>query len=269
MSFREGFGRLFGFRETKPEIKEKKEKVHEELETRLTEIDKPSFIQSLERAGAVLVRKERFVVDDRFGLPKKSGLGFEYELDASCVEPEKNLEFNKTFRLMGFEVENPTITSFFKLKYVGIPAQEKRSDYTVRVRNDGGRKVLTVKGKMKAIGDVKKRPEEEVELTDLQVIRDFFRANGFKLTSHREKKRTTYKLDVVLPDGKTEQVTFEIDVSVKKKLEPWAEAESPSTEAIHEAIKKIGYTGQTLAISESDYMRSKGLSEEEIKDIRF
>lgn len=270
MPFGERFGRFFGFSpEQKPEVKEIKEAVHEELETRFPDIDRQSFINSLEQAGAKLVRKERFIVDDRFELPKRSGSGFEYDLDASCVNPENNLKLNKTLRLMGFEVENPTITSFFQLKYIGIPAEEKRSDYTVRLRNDGGKKILTVKGKMKVVEDVKDRPEEEVELVNPQVIRDFLQAKGFKLTSHREKKRTTYELEVVLPDGKTEKVTFEIDVSPNKKLKPWAEAESTSTEAIHEAVKRINYTGESLAISESAYMKSKGLSADEIKDIRF
>lgn len=270
MPIGERFGRFFGFsRERKPEVKETKETVHEELETRLPDIDRQSFINSLEQAGAKLVRKERFIVDDRFELPKRSGSGFEYDLDASCVNPENNLKLNKTFRLMGFEVENPTVTSFFKLKYVGIPEQEKRSDYTVRLRNDGGKKILTVKGKMRVVEDVKDRPEEEVELANPKVIRDFLQAKGFKPTSHREKKRTTYELEVVLPEGKTEKVTFEIDVSPNKKLKPWAEAESTSTEAIHEAIKRINYAGESLAISESAYMKSKGLSADEIKDIRF
>lgn len=183
--------------------------------------------------------------------------------DAFFLKQIDETRVETALKLLGFKINGT-------LKELKLHYPKDMSDTTVRLRNDGGKWIFTVKGsgvKPKANDYIEEKPEFEMEVKDPTAFKKMLRYNlGFKLESHRQKLRTSYKL-------KTGQIV-ELNESPAFKnhnVPFWIEIEGQSLAEIERAAKAFGFSKQNFfkGSEKAFLMKIGGLSEEKTKHLLF
>lgn len=226
-----------------------------EIEVKIVNLGDPqAFLQRIVDAGGELVIDRRLLHDEDFKLPT----------DPSAVSrPEQ------------FPVPKAAVQDAEQLKavlaYLGVSVAEE-DDQTVvfrnpaepmtrmvRIRQDSGAVILTVKDvrtKGVAIDD---RAEMEVPFTDAGASASVVAQTGYVPKSVKEKYRTTYTLGAA-----------HVELNEGPEAPAWAEVEGPDAQTVWDTVARLGYTPEdTAAISDAMYYQRHGVPEERIRRMVF
>ena len=110
---------------------------------------------------------------------------------------------------------------------------------------------------------IKQRGEVEAELKTTEPIEKLFKIIGYKLSSHREKYRTTYSLDGTF-------IEWQEAPQASRGVPPWMEVEGSNVMAVEQTVKQLGFSpSDTAAISDAEYLHRSGVSNKHIKHLTF
>ncbi|MBI3963427.1 MAG: CYTH domain-containing protein [Candidatus Kerfeldbacteria bacterium] len=238
-----------------PERGRDAESVPREIEVKIVNLGDPqAFLQRIVDAGGELVVDRRLLHDEDFKLPK----------DPSAISrPEQ------------FPVAKAAVQDAEQLKavlaYLGVSVAEENDDAivfrnpaepvtrTVRIRQDGGAVILTVKDKRTKGVAIDDRAEMEVPFTDAGASASVVAQTGYVPKSVKEKYRTTYALGGA-----------HVELNEGPEAPPWAEVEGLDEQTVRDTVNRLGYLPEeTAAISDTTYYRSHGIPEERIRSMVF
>jgi adenylate cyclase class 2 len=123
-------------------------------------------------------------------------------------------------------------------------------DY-LRLRDEGEKKFLAAKIHAQEGGKLTDQKEMQIEVADIDSMRDLLELGGLKLTNYCEKKREIWELDGV-----------EVLIDTWPELEPYVEIEPNSVDSVKTAAEKLGFNWEDkLVISVTEiYANLKNVS---------
>lgn len=196
------------------------------------------FAKQMNSLHAMPVKDTRLIDDLRFSANEKlrprSVYSFSPEIVFQKKEQSDFVKVSKIFELLGFTVKQHDSHNF-KIE------SSETSQKTIRLRNDGGVWVFTVKKDLNpqdenASNGIQKKEELEIELNDPTELRNLLNKLGFSVSSHRQKYRTSYKL-------KSGQIVELNESPALNKFDVpfWIEIEAENEPAILDAAKQLGF----------------------------
>jgi predicted adenylyl cyclase CyaB len=239
--------------------------IPEELETRLPGILN-DFEEKLIGAGAKIKVPKRVVSDTRFKRGKTAISDLNFSFDQQLVLSSHG-SLAATLRYAGFSVTESNMASSFGVSSYTPP--KKYTTLRIRVDNPENPKCfLTVKGPKIDSAGIKKRPELEAEIRNLDQILKLFKQVGITVSSVVEKERTSFKFN---------GCKIEIDKLPIPGFPPWAEIEGPSEEEINKTLEQIraitSYQGDAVAIGQTEFIATElkilGIEGVDTKKIMF
>lgn len=135
---------------------------------------------------------------------------------------------------------------------------------SIRLRRDGEQFIWGVKEPRAKGVKLDERAEEEVGVLRPGAVDEILGALGYARDAERQKYRTTYRLKKTL-----------VELNEGPKAPPWIEVEGIGVEKstaddVYATVKQLGYAEADCAsLSDADYYRSHGVSEEELKCFTF
>jgi len=225
---------------------------HREIETKILNIGSPdAFKARILAGGGELVRDRRLLNDTSHALPKDGNPENTIRLSTNGFGNVD--ELREILALLGVEIIEEQETGFVLHVPQGLPRR------TVRIRDDGGHSVLTVKEKRNRKADIEDRVEIETAIPKIDKAVELLEKVGYQPQSIREKYRTTYRIGEVL-----------VELNEGPAGAPWAEVEGPSMAAVEETVRALGYSAGDIAnISDSEHYRNQGVPEEQIRHLTF
>lgn len=226
-----------------------------EIEAKIVNLGDPQdFVRKVKAAGGKEIIGRRLLRDFGFKQSKSKTPAepVEFTINTAGFNDQETLQ--AALRFLGLEITAAGGDSLT----VKTPVQMPRR--MVRVREDGDKVIFTTKEKRKKDVEYDDRVEIEVGLSRADVAQDLLARLGYHQDSLQEKYRTTFQM----PDGVI------VELNEGPQAAPWAEIEVERPEQILATAQKLGYTQQDLAgISDKEYYRRQGVSDEELKRLVF
>ena len=191
--------------------KEKTESTDQESEISLLELPE-NFVDLLLKNGAEIKRDTRRIEDLKHSQPQRTK-AYNGEISQDSFN-ESHYKVTKLFKYLGYEVSEPTATSFFSLTRTADESR-KPNAASVRLRHelDNNSYTLTVKGpNPDTVSEIKTVPEFEARITQTgkKEILALLQADGYILKSEVEKNRKTLKLPASIFGGEKD-ILIDID----------------------------------------------------------
>lgn len=231
----------------------------QEIETKIRDVDLKMLKVNLKLARAKLTTETRKISDKSFK-NKKSQFCEGEILSAEVLNPES---FRQLFEKLGYSV---TLQNGKML----VKGQNSHPEVRVRIRQDGERYFITAKfkeadHKVAEERGIKQRTELEAEIRDNFNAEKLLRALGYTCAFEKEKHRTSYEIDY---NGV--KIKVEINEGPIARVRPWVEIEAPSEEYLVKTAQLLGFNKQDFfSGSDNDLYRRAGVSDEELKVIKF
>ncbi len=214
----------------------------------------------------------------------------EVEIDIVGTDLKRMREFldskaEPETRLLVTRVYEPGKTSSLKISPANVNKKiidainfAEQNGLSVRLRQDGEKRLFCVKTKRKALGtgpDNREEFEVPVSLEEEREVEEMLVDFGFTLSDYREKERTSYTVSL-------ENINFKVDVdkypAVGTKNENSlrahkVEVEGPGERKVLKFAEKIiqesGAGGVLGKSSEAEFLKSQGYKKKQIRNLRF
>lgn len=236
-----------------------------ERETKIKYLgSRQEFVAKARALGARLLKPTRLIDDLRYSPGRNFKPGAIKQIrDASFLKQTDKIRTAAALKLLGFEVISDS-------KELKLRCPKDMSGTTVRIRNDGGKWVFTVKARVKnkkANGYIEEKPEFETEVKDATALKKMLRYNlGLRLESHRQKLRTSYELKAGQIVELNESPAFK-----SHNVPFWIEIEGRSVAEIKQAAQAFGFNKRNFfkGSEKAFLMKIGGLTEEKTKYLVF
>ena len=224
-----------------------------EIELKIVNLGDPQTLaERIADLGGGIVRDRRPLQDMDFTLNQgRTHTNQEFEIALKDFPDPQRLRDALEFLGLEVVVENKDRLRIRSKKI--IPRRK------ARIRQDGKDISWTIKERrVKGLG-IDDRVEIEVPLTDPQPALAILENTGYSLKSRAEKYRTTYQIGETL-----------VELNEGPKAPPWVEIEGKTAADVFKTLQDLGYSqSDTAAISDAEYYRRHGVSDEELKDLKF
>lgn len=224
-----------------------------EIEVKIVNLGDPQvFLDKVKALGGVLAKERRLLSDTGYKINKEVG-SQKKSLDIILQNFGDAKQMEQMLQFLGLTITARTD------KFVNAFKPEVLPKRTVRLRQDGEKTVWTIKEPRTKGAKVDERQELEMAVSDPQATKQLLGDAGYIVTSERQKYRTTFQLGKAL-----------VELNEVPKVPPWAEIEASTQDGVLEAVRLLGYSqNDTAAISDKDYYRRHGLTDEEVEFLKF
>ncbi|MFA6525029.1 MAG: hypothetical protein WCT33_02015 [Patescibacteria group bacterium] len=226
-----------------------------EIEAKIVNLGDPQqFLERLNALGAEPIGERRLLSDRSFR--KSDMLENNSEVPFSLEEINNRDKLKEMFRFLGIEIVSETEDGELIVR-----TSKGAKTRMVRLRQDTGKMLFTVKETRKNKEGIDNRVELETELPEDSSIIELLNSVGYIVKSQKEKYRTTFALD-----------GCKVELNEGPAGTPWAEIEADSEEKVLEIAQRLGYDQTDLkGMSDTDYYKLKNpeLTQEELDYMTF
>lgn len=224
-----------------------------------------NFIQRILAAGGTRITERTLVRTEYFEQrPERTSNPVHVSIEINLGNEQSMLTWSTRSLHLSIPVpESPekiaACLALFGIRGDNEIAVEQLPERMVRVRTIGNHLTLTVKTIRQPHATIDQRHEQEIQLGSLEDIRLFLKTIGYTPKSFLEKYRTNYTLGDTL-----------ISIDELPRVPPFAEIEGKDPSAVFAIIEKLGFQKtHTATISQIEYLRRCGVSEEQLSSVRF
>ena len=258
-----------------------------ELEVKILDIDKESFIQKIKALGASLKDSTKQCLYT-YDLPTIYGRYI--DLLVQLNEPESDLKYQTSIaklKLLFFELDNLlsdedklNLESIIKYNNFSALCNEKdilsylnrtelidfvkkfhnNSKKWIRVRQTNDKTTIAVKHILADNGgNIQQMLETEMEVASIKEANNLLEALGFAYKSYQEKERISYILD-----------EYEIDIDTWPGIPTYFEVEGKSEEDLENILNRLGYSlADSISCTADDIYKKYGKTMFEQRELRF
>lgn len=243
------------------EVREREKRIEIEVKiirTKAEDTTPEGLQRKIETLGGTLEIPRRLLEDVSFRRYKKEARDARTYILA-LKDFKNQQDFERVCSLLGLKIARRNEDEI-AVRTPGGPMPKR----TIRLRRDGEQFMWGVKEPREQGKSFDERAEEEVVVMRPKAVDEILGALGYARDTKRQKYRTSFRL------GKTH-----VELNAGPKAPPWIEVEAIASENataddVFATVEQLGYTrADTAAISDADYYRRQGLSDEELRDLKF